>query len=450
MRRYSGHTLVLSALLVMTVFACDETTSPPEPEFGYIRLWARTTGGDTDGLFDISADTVHISLNANQIVYVRVPEGQHSVTIGDVAANCIVAEGTTIPVNVARNDTVSVTLNIDCAVTGISVVTLADGPDIPASVQVVIPSFGMTSVPPNTTSPVTRIPPGRYQVTMRTGVPYCSVTGDSTVTVDVVNRQLSLLRFDVHCVFVPLTGTVAFTRGPRIQVINSDGTGVREITTGFTPDWSRDGTKLVYSTTVCDYYSYYCNGALEMVDRVTGKFTTLDYALRAGRPKWSPVDDIIAYVDLSTGKVFLLDVAASTTAMVNIPDVITLSVAWSPDGTRLAITCLSATAWDLCTVNRDGSGLTHLHVDSFIEAVSWSPDGRTLAFSAIESEGRIKLIDVDGSNMRDLGRGYTPAWSPDGLQIIYAEGSGLFVMNKDGSNPRRLTSGPDTFPAWRR
>jgi hypothetical protein len=435
---------------MMTVFACDGTTSPSEPEFGYIRLMALTTGGDPDGLFDVAADTVHISLSANQIIYVRVSEGQHSVTISDVAANCLVAEGTTIPVNVARNDTVAVTLNIDCAATGISVVTLAEGFDIPNLVQLVIPSFGTTPVLPNSTSPITLIPPGRYQVTLRTGVPHCSVAGDSTVTVDVVNRQLSPLRFDIHCVFLPLTGTIAYSHGSKIRVINSDGTGEREMTTGFTPEWSRDGTKLLYSTTVCDYYSYNCTGALAMIDRVTGKFVALDYALRAGGPKWSPVDDVIAYVDLQTSKVYLLDVAASTTAMVNVPDMIARSVSWSPDGTRLAIVGYSGNTWDVRIVNRDGSGLTHLNVDGYTEAVSWSPDGKTLAFSVIGSEGRIKLIEVDGSNLRDLARGYTPAWSPDGSQIIYAEGSGLFVMNKDGSNQRRLTAGNDYYPAWRR
>jgi len=70
----------------------------------------------------------------------------------------------------------------------------------------------------------------------------------------------------------------------------------------------------------------------------------------------------------------------------------------------------------------------------------------------------ISAIDADGSgltNQLSPTTGSTPAWSPDGRRIVYAEGDvvndsskGLFVMNADGSGATRLTTGEDYLPDW--
>jgi Tol biopolymer transport system component len=56
----------------------------------------------------------------------------------------------------------------------------------------------------------------------------------------------------------------------------------------------------------------------------------------------------------------------------------------------------------------------------------------------------IYVIDVDGPDgIVRLTNGSDPAWSPDGSRIVFARvhtGAGLFVMNADGSDIRRLTS----------
>lgn len=45
---------------------------------------------------------------------------------------------------------------------------------------------------------------------------------------------------------------------------------------------------------------------------------------------------------------------------------------------------------------------------------------------------------ADGSNQRLLRRGRFGSWSPDGTQIAYADGPGLYVVNADGSSPRLI------------
>jgi TolB protein len=67
------------------------------------------------------------------------------------------------------------------------------------------------------------------------------------------------------------------------------------------------------------------------------------------------------------------------------------------------------------------------------------------------------LINADGTGRRLLAQhGIDPAWSPDGCRIAFIRwpGSGsneLYVVNADGSDPRRLTQTPlleEHSPAW--
>ena len=94
---------------------------------------------------------------------------------------------------------------------------------------------------------------------------------------------------------------------------------------------------------------------------------------------------------------------------------------------------------------------------------AWSPDGTKLAFDTNrDGDNEIYLMNADGSDPRRLthspGRDAHPFWSPDGTRIVFqsprdadAEGEvQIWVMNADGSDPRRLTDldGFAGVPAW--
>src|SRR5262249_43001268 len=80
--------------------------------------------------------------------------------------------------------------------------------------------------------------------------------------------------------------------------------------------------------------------------------------------------------------------------------------------------------------------------------------GRSLLFLRQQSpHGRaIFVADADGSNEREVNPGpaFDPAWSPDGAQIAYSDGSDIFVENLDGSDRRRLTNDGNynDVPVW--
>ena len=86
---------------------------------------------------------------------------------------------------------------------------------------------------------------------------------------------------------------------------------------------------------------------------------------------------------------------------------------------------------------------------------SWSPDGRHIAFmSNRDGNGEIYVMDSDGSNPRRLTMdgGWSPSWSPDGRHIAFMSvrnnKAAIYAMDSDGSNPRRLTMDGGWSPSW--
>ncbi|MGH3078172.1 MAG: TolB family protein [Gaiellaceae bacterium] len=119
---------------------------------------------------------------------------------------------------------------------------------------------------------------------------------------------------------------------------------------------------------------------------------------------------------------------------------------------------------DLYVMNTDGSGLRRLTRDpAYDERPVWSPDGRKIAFDRNNgNEPDVYVINVDGSGERNLtgdDSSSSPTWSPDGRKIAFASardgsGPGIYVMNADGSGQRRLTRNSGAFapgdgtPRW--
>jgi Tol biopolymer transport system component len=93
--------------------------------------------------------------------------------------------------------------------------------------------------------------------------------------------------------------------------------------------------------------------------------------------------------------------------------------------------------------DEDGSNVTRLTTTSVNSYPAWSPDRRSLAFVR---QPEVFVVNVDGSGLRRIwsqGRTWGPIdWSPDGSKIVFATfgslDTGIFVMNRDGSELTRL------------
>ncbi|HEX2913983.1 MAG TPA: hypothetical protein VH186_24475 [Chloroflexia bacterium] len=163
-----------------------------------------------------------------------------------------------------------------------------------------------------------------------------------------------------------------------------------------------------------------------------------------------------------------------------IPDA--LAGVWSPDGKRIAYiggTNVVSQKRNLYLVNADGSNRVSLSdkakmTDLDMLYVAWSPDGTTLAVTASDpqkdkislyrlspdSNQARKLADYDGSAREIMGLIWAyadylnpaprlrlgPAWSPNSQQIAFSDGSArLVVVNASNGNTRYYPVGSATL-----
>jgi Tol biopolymer transport system component len=134
--------------------------------------------------------------------------------------------------------------------------------------------------------------------------------------------------------------------------------------------------------------------------------------------------------------------------------------AWSPDGSRLAFVRRDDRRRDAVFImNADGSRkrmvTSYPGPDREFTRLAWSPDGRRIAFVRNTS---VWVVNSDGTAPRRLIRDAgLPAWSPDGSIMLFVrrrhgEGSPteIWIANADGSRQRRLTHNQqdELSPAW--
>lgn len=115
------------------------------------------------------------------------------------------------------------------------------------------------------------------------------------------------------------------------------------------------------------------------------------------------------------------------------------------------------------TVRLDGSELQQLTDSGLDEWATWSPNGRQIAFhSWRDGDMEIFVMNRDGSNIRQVTSNRVddgfPEWSPDGERIVFQRdvvsgergNSDIFVINVDGTGEQRLTNNRrwDWVPNW--
>ena len=272
------------------------------------------------------------------------------------------------------------------------------------------------------------------------------------------------------------------------------------------PQISPDGRTIVYVRRSADVMTDKMQSSLWLIDVASGKQTP--FATTGSSPRWSPDGSRIAYSasDGDRSQLFVRWIASGASARITSLPGDPNALAWSPDGTRLAYIATVAgdgtklgkappkpegAKWaepleviDRVTYRADGPGYIKPGYDHvFVVAaeggaarqltfgrfddggpLSWTPDGRAILFAAIrgpQAEREVMnsdliSVDVASGDLRTLttrdGPDAAPRISPDGSRVAWLgfddkrrsyENMQLYVGDRGAGAPRSLTASLD-------
>ena len=260
-------------------------------------------------------------------------------------------------------------------------------------------------------------------------------------------------------------------RESRVLVVDTAGGSTRVLATRSTPEsfvmlkpaWSPDGSRLALLAASDLTPRRREIVSVDVRDGTTRRIADLGLELVDGLV-WLPsgLELIVAGREARAAPQRLWLVSAATGAMRPLTgDVSDYALAGvRPDGSQVLTVRLESTrslwtadaaAPDRPTRVAEDAGSLH-----GFDELAWTPDGQLL-YTVVEA-GNANLWSLDPATLErrrlttDPADDYQPTVSPDGGTVVFASNrsgvAALWSMSRDGSNPKRLTTGGDTRPSF--
>lgn len=176
-------------------------------------------------------------------------------------------------------------------------------------------------------------------------------------------------------------------------------------------------------------------------------------------PAIAPDGTLVAYVSDEAGSpdVWLVDARGGNPLRLTDDPAEDTDPAWFPDGASIAFVSDRGGREAVWRVPALGGSATLIVPDAVDPAIS--RDGRRIAFARPGPSGALRIAVADLGNPASIRlltgdadgtwSHTTPAWSPDGTTLAYAEADGIRLIPASGGASRRLPgTGRDSHPVW--
>lgn len=278
-------------------------------------------------------------------------------------------------------------------------------------------------------------------------------------------------------------GQIAFasdrTGIPQIWIINSDGSGLTQITNlpdgACQPSWSPDGTEIAFISPCAGKQDLYENAALFIMKANGTDISPLPATLGGSfDPAWSPDGQSIAFTSTRDGydQIYLYDLTNGEVKRLTetSSDEQTRYPAWSPDSAHIIYTVKRVGVFQIWMMNADGSD-PHQVVRSGPTRWDYQPDWSSQANIILFSQSNAKpgALSWVASMTYTTDEAITAQRidaiqplpvqdidiSPDGLWLAFESNQNdnfdIYITMLNGANRFQLTTDPayDFDPAWR-
>jgi Tol biopolymer transport system component/serine/threonine protein kinase len=169
-----------------------------------------------------------------------------------------------------------------------------------------------------------------------------------------------------------------------------------------------------------------------------------------GDPALSPDGQFVAYASDRGGNtdIWMMDTTGGRPVRLTDDPAVDRSPAWFPDGAHLVFVSNRGGSEGIWKVPRLGGSAVLLLANARSPAVS--PDGQRLAFAQVDGTGMLRIAVgelADLSRVRVLtgnADGFwshdEPAWSPDGRRLCYVARGNVWITDLEGGRPKPLFS----------
>lgn len=291
---------------------------------------------------------------------------------------------------------------------------------------------------------------------------------DTLMAEDLPNNSL----IDSYPVYSPDRTRLAFyswlDRGFAINVMNADGTNLRQVATGLgmgtTLLWSLDGNQIAFESKYQTFLVNLIEGNITQIttgELISSPLNWIDdgTAIIVGQSD-PQISMSLALVDVSTG--------VATPITPTEEWVFDYFVTQTPEGDILFNSNRLTENLSLHRLNMK-TGKISVYTDKFVTGLSWTSDFSSFVFMSSQSIDHpnislqnIYITDWPSGVTRQITEDWTvyhenffkPALSPDNRRIVFEtfveDNYELFIINIDGSELRQLTFNDyhDTSPQW--